>query len=830
MLFCVVPVSASSSSMIAIGNVESSVGNKVTVPISIEYNPGFVSMSLSVTYDTSALMLISCEYTDVISGSVHSANYTSPYILTWENDVLTSNITNTGTIVYLTFLVSEDAKEQDYSIIVRIPTDGILDANGDTVSASSAMGTITVSAEHECSFGDWEYYSKTKHVRSCDDCDEKEYKNHNWNDGEIIEEPSHDVEGEIKYTCEDCGATKTTEIDAEEHDWSGWTNHSDTQHKRECSCGEVEYKTHAWDDGIVTKEPTATTTGIRTYTCNDCEATKTESIPADTILVTGVQLDKTSITMALGISVRLNATITPSNATNKNIIWTSSNATVASVSGGLVTANKVGSAEITATTEDGSFVARCDVTVQGDDGTTKQGVDLAVLYAKTGYFQESNKILLALYCTNLGDAEVEKTTIKIHQDSPNSEAIHTSTCYEDPVNDGHGHGVKVDVPTNSFTLYYISALAENDVDNSNNYTLAIVSNTFTDECWYSHDYDAVYVNNGMHKLSCKNCDFETTAECWYPEDSLEYCVICGADAIKDSSIPVSSITLSQATATVTIGKKLWLDAIIQPSNATNQTVDWTSSNEAVAKVRWEPSGTSGYILGVSEGTATITVTTRDGSKSATCQVTVQATDVPADPNGPIIQIDNVVGHVGNTVDVKISLINNPGIALANLLVSYDQELLTLSGIQFNESMGGSWTEPSSMNSPVPLLWYNDASNISGDCTYATLSFVVNESATGGTVTPITVAYQEDEICNIDETNISFAVENGEITIVDHIAGDITGDGKLNAKDLLRLAKYFSGWDVELNTHALDVTGDGKVNAKDLLRLAKYFAGWDVELH
>ena len=62
-----------------------------------------------------------------------------------------------------------------------------------------------------------------------------------------------------------------------------------------------------------------------------------------------------------------------------------------------------------------------------------------------------------------------------------------------------------------------------------------------------------------------------------------------------------------------------------------------------------------------------------------------------------------------------------------------------------------------------------------------------------------------------------------------IFGDITGDGKVNKQDLLRLAKYFAGWDVEITDGASDVTGDGKVNKQDLLRLAKYFAGWDVAL-
>ena len=52
---------------------------------------------------------------------------------------------------------------------------------------------------------------------------------------------------------------------------------------------------------------------------------------------------------------------------------------------------------------------------------------------------------------------------------------------------------------------------------------------------------------------------------------------------------------------------------------------------------------------------------------------------------------------------------------------------------------------------------------------------------------------------------------------------------MTKKDLLRLAKHFSGYDVAMDMKAADVTGDGKVTQKDLLRLARYFSGYNVVL-
>ena len=62
-----------------------------------------------------------------------------------------------------------------------------------------------------------------------------------------------------------------------------------------------------------------------------------------------------------------------------------------------------------------------------------------------------------------------------------------------------------------------------------------------------------------------------------------------------------------------------------------------------------------------------------------------------------------------------------------------------------------------------------------------------------------------------------------------LAGDITDDGKVNNKDLLRLFKYLSHWSVDVKEALLDVNGDGTVNNKDLTRLFQYLSGWNVRI-
>lgn len=88
----------------------------------------------------------------------------------------------------------------------------------------------------------------------------------------------------------------------------------------------------------------------------------TATVAPTVIAVTGVKLDQTTLTLNAGKSAQLTATVSPSNATNKNVTWSSNNSNV-SVSGGKVTAKTAGSAIVTVTTADGGYTAQCNVTV-----------------------------------------------------------------------------------------------------------------------------------------------------------------------------------------------------------------------------------------------------------------------------------------------------------------------------------------------------------------------------------------------------------------------------------------------------------------------------------
>ena len=119
---------------------------------------------------------------------------------------------------------------------------------------------------------------------------------HVWDSGKVVTAPTYKTEGTKKYTCKNCGTTKTETIAklvCTNHAWDRGvvtkkpTYTSTGEKKYTCTnCGTTKTETiaklvctkHAWDAGVVTKKPTYTSTGEKKYTCTNCGETKTETI------------------------------------------------------------------------------------------------------------------------------------------------------------------------------------------------------------------------------------------------------------------------------------------------------------------------------------------------------------------------------------------------------------------------------------------------------------------------------------------------------------------------------------------------------------------------
>ena len=131
---------------------------------------------------------------------------------------------------------------------------------------------------------------------------------HVWEDTTEVTPASHAGPGVMGTKCSKCNETGTREIPQQSHEYTTlapfddeqhklvcscsndvfelerhdhadtWTSTGDAKHAKACACGHTIEADHGWDDGVVTTEPTVEAEGVKTFTCADCGATKTEAV------------------------------------------------------------------------------------------------------------------------------------------------------------------------------------------------------------------------------------------------------------------------------------------------------------------------------------------------------------------------------------------------------------------------------------------------------------------------------------------------------------------------------------------------------------------------
>lgn len=334
--------------------------------------------------------------------------------------------------------------------------------------------------------------------------------------------------------------------------------------------------------------------------------------PTPEVHVTSVTLNKTASDLAIGGTLQLTATVAPENATNKNVSWKSSDATIATVSAaGLVTGVKSGSATITVTTEDGGKTATCAITVKDgevpptpsgdafalvtDASTLKAGMELIIVADTAGAKVAAAQLNTEKKYLESADVTIDNNTVALPENS-------TVTVFTLGGKAGEWTLANPDGKL-------LSSAAAKSVawdGNNNKWTIAIAGGKATITCGES----------GSIQYNVQSPRFSTyTSKQALPK-------IFARTATPPTTISVTGVELDKSTASVEVGKSVTLTATVLPSNATNKKVTWSSSNEAVATVA------EGVVTGKAEGTATITVTTVDGAKTATCVVTVTKNTSP----------------------------------------------------------------------------------------------------------------------------------------------------------------------------------------------------------
>ena len=124
--------------------------------------------------------------------------------------------------------------------------------------------------------GDWAKLDEKQHVKECT-CGEQTKEDHKF---EVKVTGTADCTGKkakLTLTCSECKYKEEYDVIAK-HVFGEYKKYDDNKHIQECECGEKSYGDHNWDAGVVTTEPTCIAEGVKTFTCAQCKATKTEVV------------------------------------------------------------------------------------------------------------------------------------------------------------------------------------------------------------------------------------------------------------------------------------------------------------------------------------------------------------------------------------------------------------------------------------------------------------------------------------------------------------------------------------------------------------------------
>lgn len=359
------------------------------------------------------------------------------------------------------------------------------------------------------------------------------------------------------------------------------------------------------------------------------------------VAVTSVAVSPTALSVSVDATGTLGRTIAPSNASNQSVTWTSSNTNIARVDGnGVVTGVATGTATITVRTADGGKTATANVTVTPKTSSTA-GV---------------NGRLTRQVWTNVSGSNL--SYLRAHGAFPNSpNSTSQVTSFAGPSNWGDNYGDKI--------YGYIRP------QTSGSYTFWITSDDES-ELWLSTDQNAsnkvlvarapAYTNPGelTKHAQQKSSTINLVAGRYYYVEAIHkdgggsdhLAVYWQGPGIGQSivssayisttvgssgttTVPVSSVAVSPTSVNVNVNSTNTLSKVVSPSNASNQSVTWTSSNTSIARVDG-----NGVVTGVAVGTATISAKTADGNKTGSCTVKVVATSTPTTP-APLPPVSNV---------------------------------------------------------------------------------------------------------------------------------------------------------------------------------------------
>ena len=404
-------------------------------------------------------------------------------------------------------------------------------------------------------------------------------------------------------------------------------------------------------------------------------ASCTVTVKAKIIPVESITLDQSEKTLNIGETVTLKATVSPENATNKNISWSSDKTDVATVDGnGNVSANSVGTATIKATAGDKSDTCTIKVNPIKVTGVKILDPPTEVTYG------ESLTLKADVSPENATDKSVtwtsdEPSIATITNDGvvaiyDEGIVVFTVTTNDGEFTDSCTINIKKPetvIPVTSVSLNKTTLTL--DKEDSETLTASVLPTDATNQAvTWSTSSDAVATVDSNGKVTAVGRgEASITAT---SADNTAKKATCKVTV----NVPVTGVSLDESAATLSIKETLQLNAKVSPEDASNSNVTWKSNDPTVATV-----SDSGLVTAIAKGNATIIVETEDGKKKDICKVTVSVPveSVSVNPATAELIVDKTLtleaevrpkeanqGVVWSSTDDKVATVDEKGIVTA----------------------------------------------------------------------------------------------------------------------------------------------------------------------
>ena len=357
--------------------------------------------------------------------------------------------------------------------------------------------------------------------------------------------------------------------------------------------------------------------------------------------LTGIRLNTQTLVLKKDATAKLTVTFQPQDASNKKVTWTSNADNIVSVSqDGTLTAKAAGTATITALAEEGGHVASCSVTVSETDVPVQSvTINAPNKTLKVGETSQLSAIITPHNATardvtwksSSDSVSVEASTGKITAVKQGTATItatvggKNATCEIQvtdtiPVTEIKLNTTQLTMKANETTQLLVSVTPDNA-------TNAKVT-------WQSSDSSFVEVEPDTGWITAKQKTTNPVTITATTADGSNKTATCQVTVTEaaGTAVPVTSVTVLPKTLELNVAQEQLLSFEIQPMNATNKKVTWSSNSTDVTVDQ------TGLVRAVKAGgRATITATTADGQNTDTCTVTVRGETPPPQPT-PTIQI------------------------------------------------------------------------------------------------------------------------------------------------------------------------------------------------